>query len=116
MYDTLPVGFVVDILPGGCSGTTSAGVSVACNAPSGGQITSQAFNLSGGQSATFTIIGTLTSSVPTVNRAWATYIDPTTGGPKNTPIDVVDQHPQTHIPPQIVYTKTVRNVTTNSNG
>ena len=52
----------------------------------------------------------------TVNRAWATYIDPTTGGPKNTPIDVVDQHPQTHISPQIVYTKTVRNVTTNSNG
>ena len=35
MTDMLPVGFVVDALPGGCSGTTSAGAPVACNAPTG---------------------------------------------------------------------------------
>lgn len=115
MHDTAPVGFVMDNLPGGCSGTTSAGVSVACNAQAGQNITSQAFNLSGGQTATFLIKGTLTSTLGTTNAVYASYTNPINNISQNTPTDTVNQNPQP-IPAVVNYTKTVRNVTTNSNG
>ena len=114
MKDVLPAWFVVNALPWGCSGVTSAWANVACNAVAWGQITSQGFNLPTGASATFTIKGMLTSTVPTVNKASASCT-PTNNTPCQTPEDIVKQHPETFIKSDIIYTKKVRNVTTNSN-
>lgn len=63
MRDTLPAGFVMNSLPGGCAGTinTIPSSSVACNAQAGTTLTSQSFNLPAGKVATFLVKGTLTS-------------------------------------------------------
>lgn len=53
---------------------------------------------------------------PTINTASASYVDPTTGQTKETPRDVVKQHPTKVVPPVVQYTKTVRNLTTRNPG
>lgn len=58
----------------------------------------------------------LTSTVPTANKAYATYVDPITSITNTTPVDSVAQKPIVFTPAALRYTKTVRNVTTNSNG
>jgi uncharacterized repeat protein (TIGR01451 family) len=76
-------------------------------------LTSQSFNLGAGQIATFIVRGTLAAGSATTNSVYASYTNPSTNTNTNTPTDTVNQYP--NISPILVYTKTVRNVTTNSN-
>lgn len=110
MNDTLPPSFNSS----SCAGSVTPGATaVACNPQNGSSLTSQPFTLPAGGVATFYIKGTLAAGTPTKNSVYATYTNPIDNTSGTTPIDTVDQHPK--ISPVIVYTKTVRNVTTNSN-
>jgi uncharacterized repeat protein (TIGR01451 family) len=113
MNDTLPTWFTMNALPWWCSGVLSNGTQVACNAQAGTSLTSQPFNLAAGQTATFIVKGILLAWSPTTNSVYASYTNPSNNTTINTPTDTVNQFP--YVAPILVYTKTVRNVTTNSN-
>lgn len=103
MNDTLPEWFTVN----SCAGTVWS-TAIACNAQSGRSLTSQVFTLQAWQSATFTVIGTLTNTQGTLNSVYASYT--ANGTIATTPTDSVNQIPQSQ-PPVFALTKEVKNVT-----